>query len=208
MSMFTLAIFCLTTPMVMDLTFQVPVQYCSLQHWSLLSPPDTSTAECQLCSGSASSFFLELFLHFSLVAFWTPTNLVGLIFQCYSYLFVFSYCSWGSQGKNTGVVCHSLLQWAMFCQNFPPWPVRLGWLCTAWLTVSLSYTRLWSMWSFSLAFCDYGFHPGGCGTVVLAFSVCPLMEEAKRLVQTFCGRDWLWEKLGLLCWAGPCSVNP
>ena len=28
-----------------------------------------------------------------------------------SHLFVFSYCSWGSQGKNTAVVCHSLLQW-------------------------------------------------------------------------------------------------
>ena len=28
-----------------------------------------------------------------------------------SYLSAFSYCSWGSQGKNTKVVCHSLLQW-------------------------------------------------------------------------------------------------
>ena len=27
-----------------------------------------------------------------------------------SYHFAFSYCSWGSQGKNTEVVCHSLLQ--------------------------------------------------------------------------------------------------
>ena len=25
-------------------------------------------------------------------------------------------CSWGSQGKNTEVVCHSLLQWTMFKQ--------------------------------------------------------------------------------------------
>ena len=33
-----------------------------------------------------------------------------------SYFFAFSYCSWGSCGKNTGVVCHSLLQWATFCQ--------------------------------------------------------------------------------------------
>ena len=33
-----------------------------------------------------------------------------------SYLFAFSYCSWGSQGKNTEVVCHSLLQWTTFCQ--------------------------------------------------------------------------------------------
>ena len=32
------------------------------------------------------------------------------------HLFAFSYCSWGSQGKNTVVVCHSLLQWTTFCQ--------------------------------------------------------------------------------------------
>ena len=29
---------------------------------------------------------------------------------------MFSYCSWGSQGQNTEVVCHSLLQWTTFCQ--------------------------------------------------------------------------------------------
>ena len=32
-----------------------------------------------------------------------------------SHLFAFSYCSWGSQGKNAEVVCHSLLQWTTFC---------------------------------------------------------------------------------------------
>ena len=31
-----------------------------------------------------------------------------------SYLFSFSYYSWGSHGKNTGVVCRSLLRWTMF----------------------------------------------------------------------------------------------
>ena len=31
-----------------------------------------------------------------------------------------SYCSWGSQGKNTEVACHSLLQWTTFCQTSPP----------------------------------------------------------------------------------------
>ena len=30
------------------------------------------------------------------------------------------FCSWGSQGKNTEVVCHSLLQWTTFCQISPP----------------------------------------------------------------------------------------
>ena len=32
-----------------------------------------------------------------------------------SYHFAFSYYSWVFQGKNTEVVCHSLLQWTSFC---------------------------------------------------------------------------------------------
>ena len=35
--------------------------------------------------------------------------------------------SWDSQGKNTEVVCHSLLQWITFCQNSPSSPIHLGW---------------------------------------------------------------------------------
>ena len=61
------------------------------------------------------------------------------IYQCpIFFFFSFSYCSWGSQGKNTEVVCHSLLQWIMFCQNSPPWPVCLGWPSKAWFIVSLN----------------------------------------------------------------------
>ena len=58
---------------------------------------------------------------------------VEFIFQM-SYLFAFSYCSWGSQVKNTEVACHSRLQWTTFCQNSPPWPVHLGWPYMAWLS--------------------------------------------------------------------------
>ena len=71
-----------------------------------------------------------------------------------SYLFAFSYSSWSSHGKNTAVVCHSLLQWTTFCQNPSLWPIHLEWHCTAWLTALLSYTspcttiRLWSMKGF------------------------------------------------------------
>ena len=50
-----------------------------------------------------------------------------------SYLFAFSYCSWGSLGKNTEVVCHFLLQWTTFYQTSPPWPDHLGWPYTPWL---------------------------------------------------------------------------
>ena len=81
----------------MDLTFQVPMQYCSLQHQTLLPSLVTSTTG-HFCFGSVSSFFLELFLHSSPVAYWAPTDLV--VHRSVSYLFVFSYCSWGSQGKN------------------------------------------------------------------------------------------------------------
>ena len=48
-----------------------------------------------------------------------------------SYIFIFSCCSWGSQGKNTEVVCHSLLQCGH--QTSPPWPVYLGWPYMAWV---------------------------------------------------------------------------
>ena len=70
--------------------------------------------------------------------------------------FAFCYCSWGSQGKNSEVVCHSLLQWTTFCQTSPPWPDHLGWPHTAWLSfIELDTTVvLWSDW---LVFCDYGF---------------------------------------------------
>ena len=109
----------------MDLMFQVPMQYCSLQHCTLLPSPVTSITGCCFHFVSISSFFLELFLHSSPVAYGhLPTWRIHLLV---SYLFAFSYYSWNSQGKNTEVVCYSLLQWTTFCQNSPPWPVHLGW---------------------------------------------------------------------------------
>ena len=111
-------------PWFIDLTFQVPMQYCSLQHRTLLLSPVTSIAGYSFCFGSMPSFFLELFLHWPPVAYWAPTTW-GVSLSV-SYHFAFSYCSWGSQGKNSEVVCHSLLQWTTFCQISPPWPACLG----------------------------------------------------------------------------------
>ena len=53
-----------------------------------------------------------------------------------SYHFAFSYCSWGSQGKNTEVVCHSLLQWTTFCQTSPPWVDGQHWNQTDYILCS------------------------------------------------------------------------
>ena len=51
-------------------------------------------------------------------------------------------------GKNTGVLCHSLLQWTTFCRNSPLRPTVIhydptqSWVALHWwLTASLSYTN-------------------------------------------------------------------
>ena len=123
--MFTLAISCLTVsnlPCFMDLTFQVPMQYCSLQHQTLLQSPVTSTTGCCFLSGSIPSFFLELFLHSSPVVFGhLPTKGVQL---SVSYLFAFSHV-YGLL-KNTEVLCHSLFQWTMFLRTLHYYPSILG----------------------------------------------------------------------------------
>ena len=88
MSTFTLAISCLTTsnlPWFMDLIFQVPMQYCSLQHQNLLLLLVSSTTGCCFCFGSVFSFFLELFLHWSPVPYWVPTDLGSLPFSVLSF---------------------------------------------------------------------------------------------------------------------------
>ena len=88
MLMFTLAISCLTTsnlPWLVDLTFQVPMQYRSLQHQTLLLSPVTSTSGYCFCFGSISSFFLELFLHWSPIAYWAPTDLGSSSFNVLSF---------------------------------------------------------------------------------------------------------------------------
>jgi len=86
-------------PWFTDLTFQVPMQYRSLQHQTLLSSQGTYTIECHFCLGPVSSFFLDLLvilLHsYSssiLDTFW-PAHLVV------SYLFAFSYCSYVLQAR-------------------------------------------------------------------------------------------------------------
>ena len=103
--MFTLAICCLTTsnlPWFMGLTSQ----YCSLQHWTLLSPPDTSTTEHGFCFVPASSLSLELLvidLHFSPVAFWTLSDLRGLSSGVISFCFFMLFMGFSQQAYWSGL---------------------------------------------------------------------------------------------------------
>ena len=94
----------------MDLIFQIPMQYCSLECQTLLPPPVTSSTGWCFHFGFISLFFWSYFSillqqHIGHLPTWG-------VHLSVSYLFAFMYCSWGSQGKNTVVVCHSILQYS------------------------------------------------------------------------------------------------
>ena len=71
------------------------MQYCFLQHWTLLPSPVTSTTGQCFCFGSISSLFMELFLHSSQVAYWAPTNLGSSSFS------VISFCLFSRKSRDT-----------------------------------------------------------------------------------------------------------
>ena len=142
MSTSTLAISCLTTfnlPWFTDLTFQVPTQY-SLWHRTLLPSPVISTNGCSFHFGSASSFFLELFIHSTPVAYWAPTDLGSSSFTITSFCLLIQF---------SRVLNARILKWLAiffssvprFCQNSPPWPNHLGWPYTAWLIVFIELDK-------------------------------------------------------------------
>ena len=87
----------------MDLTFQVPKQYCSLQHQTLLLSPVTSTSGYCFCFGSILSFFLELFLHWSPVAYWAPTDLVNSSFSILSFCLFILFVGFSRQEYCSGL---------------------------------------------------------------------------------------------------------
>ena len=154
MLIFTLAISCLTISNLLWFMDQQPRFLCNIVLYSI-GIYFLHQTHSQMSFVSA----LVQLLHSSWNYYYVPSALpqehTGHLPTCGAhlpvpYIFAFSYCSWGSHRKNTGVVCHSLLQWITFCQNSSLWPICLGRPCTAWLIASLSYTnsfamtRLWS----------------------------------------------------------------
>ena len=89
----------------------------SIRPW-LLSPV-TSTAGYCFYFCSIPSFFLKLFLHWSPVAYWAPTNLGISSFSVLSFCLFILFM--GLNSKTSEVACHSFLQWTTFCQKSPLW---------------------------------------------------------------------------------------
>ena len=145
---FTLAISSFTIsnlPWFMGLTFQVPMQYCSYS----IGPCFYHQLHPQLglvfaLAPSLQSFFLELFLHWSPVAYWAPTDLGSPSFSVLSFCLFILFLGFSRQEYWSGLPFPSPVNHKMWS---PPWPVHLGWPYMAWLIVSSSWTRLWSMWS-------------------------------------------------------------
>ena len=86
----------------MDQTFQVPMQHCSLQHQNLLPSLVTHTTGC-FCFGPVSSFFPELFLHCSPVAYWAPTDLGASSFSVLSFCLFILFMGFSRQGYGSGL---------------------------------------------------------------------------------------------------------
>ena len=158
MSTFTLAISCLTTsnvPWFMDLTFQVPMQYWSLQHQTLLLLPVTSTAGYSFCFGSISSFFLELFLHWSPVEYWAPTDLESSSFSILSFCLFVLFLRFSRQEYWSGLPFPSPVDYILSLlspMTRPSLVVPRAWL--NFTELDKVVVLLWLDW---LVFCVYGF---------------------------------------------------
>ena len=106
------------------------MQYRSLQHRTLLSPPDTSTTGCHFCFGPATSLWsLVIALHSSPVAYWTPSELEGsssgVISFCFFILFMaFSWQEYWSGLPFLPLVYHVLSE--LFTMNCPSWVALHG----------------------------------------------------------------------------------
>ena len=164
MSMFTLAISCLVTSNLiwfMDLTFQVPMQYCSLQNQTLLPLPATSITGYCFCFGSVFSFLLELFLQWSSVAFWAPTHLgsssPSVLYFCLFILFMgFSSQEYWSGLPFPSPVDHILSELSTM--------THLSWVALPSMAHSIIELYKIVVHVIRFIFCDCGFQ-----------SVCPLM---------------------------------
>ena len=130
------------------------MQYCSLQHWTLLPSPVTSTAGYCFCFVSIPSFFLELFLHWSPVAYWAPTDL-GSSFSTLSFCLFILFMGFSRQEYWSGLpflfpVDHILSGFStMTC---PSWVAPQAWL--GFNELDKAVVLVWLDW---LVFCEYGF---------------------------------------------------
>ena len=163
----------------MDPTFRVPMQYCSLQHQTLLLSPVTSTAGYCFFYGSIPSFFLELFIHWSPVAYWAPTDLGSSSFSVLSFFLFILFMGFSSQkywnclpfpSSVDHILSDLSTMTCLFCIALRAW--------LSFIELDKAVVLVWLDW---LVFCEYG------------FSVCPLMPSCNTYHLT-----WVSLSLGVV----------
>ena len=132
------------------------MQYCSLQHRTLLLSPVTSTTGYCFCFGSIPSFFLDSFiLHWSPVAYWAPTDLGSSSFRILSFYLFIMFMGFSRQEYWSGLPFPSPVDHIV--SDFSTMPTHFGWPHRAWLSfieLDKAAVLVWLDW---LVFCDYGY---------------------------------------------------
>ena len=169
----------------MDLTFQVRMQYCSLEHLALLSPSDSSTTVHCFRFGSASSFLLELFsplFSSSILGTYQPGE---FIFQAHVFLPFHTV---------HGIIKARTLKW--FAIPFSSGPCFFLTLHHDWSIFGGPTFR-----AYELHWVRQGCNP--CGQfgslpVLVVFILSALWwTRIRGLWKLPVRRNWLWRKLGL-----------
>ena len=191
MSMFTLAISCLTTsnlPWFMDLIL-TPSSYAILLFTASDFTPITSPIHKWGLFLPWFHLFILSGVIFPLISrpYWAPTNLGSSSFSVLSFHLFILFSGFSSQEYWSGLPFPSPVGHIL---SEPSTMTHPSWV--ALHSMAHSFTELDTvviMWSVWLVFCDCAFH-----------FVCPLMD--KRLVEAF----W-WEGLAVgktrSCWGGP-----
>ena len=139
----------------MDLTFQVSMQYCSLQRRPLLLSPVAYTPGYCFCFGSLSSFFLELFFHWSPVAYWAPTNLGNSSFSVLYFCLFVLFMGFSRQEYWSGLPFPSPVDCILSelsTMTRPSWVAPRAWF--GFIELDKAVVLVWLDW---LVFCEYGF---------------------------------------------------
>ena len=107
------------------------------------------------CFGSIPSFFLELFLHWSPVAYWAPTDLGNCSFSILSFCLFILFMGFSRQEYWSGLpfpspVDHILSDLSTMTR--PSWFAPWAWL--SFIELDKAVVLVWLDW---LVFCEYGF---------------------------------------------------
>ena len=143
------------------------------------------------------SFSLELFLHWSPVAYWAHTDLGSSSFSVLSFCLFILFMGFSRQEYWRVLPFPS--PGDHICQTSPPWRVHLGWPHMAWLSF-IELDKLWSMWSDWLVVCDCGFSLSALwcpllGLTILLGFLLPTVQSLSRV------------RLFVTSWTAACQVS-